>query len=362
MYNSFGNLLRITLFGESHGTGIGVVIDGLPAGLAIDWEAVAFQMARRAPGRDALSTSRKEADLPVIQSGYFDGHTTGTPLCAVISNTNTRSGDYEPNILRPSHADYTGSVRYGGFGDYRGGGHFSGRITAPLVFAGAVCRQWLEKEGIAIGAHIAQIETVTDRRFDPCGLTGGQLDALTRMPFPVLDADAGARMQEAILAAKKEADSVGGIIECGITGLAPGLGTPFFGSVESRLSAMLFSIPAVKGVAFGEGFGFAALRGSEANDSFCLDGDAIRTRTNHNAGLNGGITNGMPVVFTVAVKPTPSIGQPQKTVDIAAGAEVEARIHGRHDPCIVQRAVPVVESAAAVVLAELVLEGRTYAG
>lgn len=361
MNNSFGNILKITVFGESHGRGIGVVMDGLPAGLALDMEAISAEMKRRAPGGSALSTPRKEADAPVIQSGYFDGHTTGTPLCALIENTNTRSQDYQPELLRPSHADYTGMVRYNGFNDYRGGGHFSGRLTAPLVFAGAVCKQTLAAQGIAIGAHISRLLDLTDTPFDPCTIDSQLFADLQSRPFPVIDPTIGDQMQARILEAKQDGDSVGGVIECAITGAPAGLGSPLFGSVESRLSALLYSIPAVKGVQFGAGFGFANLHGSQANDPFILDNGTVKTSSNANGGINGGITNGMPVLFEVAVKPTPSIAKEQQTVDVKQQKQTAMRVHGRHDPCIVHRAVSVVEAAAAIVMLDLVLEAKTYA-
>lgn len=362
MSNSFGNLLKVTIFGESHGEGIGVVLDGLPAGVKLDMQYISREMKRRAPGTNALSTPRKEADEPLIQSGIFEGRTTGAPLCAIIRNTNTRSSDYDGDILRPSHADYTGKIRYHGFNDYRGGGHFSGRITAPLVFAGAVCRYILEQQGVHLGAHILHMLDVDDAPFDPCAPGSAAMDALRTKPFPTLDDAAGTAMQQRILDAKTQGDSVGGVLECAVTGLPAGLGSPFFDSVESRLSAMLFSIPAVKGVQFGSGFAFADMYGSEANDAFYMDGSAIRTRTNHNAGINGGITNGMPVVFTVAVKPTPSIAKEQETVNYAQRSDTVMRVHGRHDPCIAHRAVCVIENAAAIVLLDLMLEAKTYAG
>lgn len=360
MADSFGKLFRVTLFGESHSAAIGVVLDGVPAGLELDMEEIGREMRRRAPGQNSLSTPRREADLPMIQSGFFEGRTTGTPLCAVIANTNTRSGDYEPDLLRPSHADYTGKIRYGGYNDYRGGGHFSGRLTAPLVFAGAVAKQFLRQKGIAVCAHLAGVADVLDKAFDPCAVNADVAETLAARELPVLDESVIDRMKEAILAAKRDGDSVGGVVECAVCGLPAGLGSPFFESVESRLAAMLFSVPAVKGVEFGAGFAISQMRGSQANDSFYLDGGQIRTRTNHNGGINGGITNGMPVVFRAAVKPTPSIAAEQETVNIKERKECTMRVHGRHDPCIAHRAVCVVEAATAVVMADLVLEAGAY--
>lgn len=361
MSNTFGNILKISIFGESHSAGIGVIIDGLPAGLKIDEDFIFHEMARRAPGRNSLSTPRLERDLPEIQSGYFNGYTTGTPLCAVIKNTDTRSKDYQPEVLRPSHADYSGKMRYGGFNDYRGGGHFSGRLTAPLVFAGAICKQFLQQQNIEMFAHIQKVKDISDDMFSTCEIDLEQARAIKEKEIPVINDAVIAPMKETILNAKHDGDSVGGIVECVVVGLDAGLGSPFFDSVESRLSSMLFSVPAVKGVEFGLGFEIANLFGSEANDSFYLDGDQIKTSTNHNGGINGGITNGMPVLLRVAIKPTASIAKEQKTVNIDEKKECVMRVHGRHDPCIVQRAVSVVEAVTAIVMTDLVLEGKTYA-
>lgn len=354
--------MKYAIFGESHGPAIGVVLEDLPSGVALDLEQIAFEMARRAPGKSPLSTARKEADAPEILSGLFEGRTTGTPLCAVIRNGDQHSKDYAAtkNLARPGHADYTGHVRYQGCNDYRGGGHFSGRLTAPLVFAGAVAKQILARHGIFVGSHISQVECVRDASFldGDSALSRQLFAALAAREFPTLREDAGARMQAAILAAKSERDSVGGAIECAVLGLPAGVGSPDFGrNVEGIIARHMFAVPAVKGIAFGAGFGCAAMRGSRYNDSLYLDGGAVKTRTNNNGGINGGITNGMPVVFEVAVRPTPSISQPQQTVDMAAGKEAVLEIQGRHDPCVVHRAVPVIEAAAALAVCEL-LEGR----
>ena len=321
MSDMFGEKLKLALFGESHGAGVGAVISGLPAGFEIDFDAIATDMARRAPGNSDLSTPRKEADEAEILSGVFNGRTTGTALAVLIRNTNTRSGDYQPQFPRPGHADYTAAVKYGGFQDYRGGGHFSARVTAPLVWAGSLTRQILAQKGITLGAHIARIGTVEDTRFTQP--EAAVLDALRSKPFPVLN--------------------------------ETGLGDPFFDSMESRLSHLLFSIPAIKGVEFGEGFGMAAMRGSEANDPLRMQDGRVVTTTNHNGGINGGITNGMPVVLRVACKPTPSIAKPQQTVDLTTGENVEFAVHGRHDPCVVTRAVPVVEACMALCLLDALL-------
>ena len=322
--------MRYMIFGESHGPAIGVVLEGVPAGLALDLDFIRAELARRAPGQSAMTTARKEKDEPEILSGVFEGKTTGTPLCAVIFNTDTRSKDYAKlkDLPRPGHADYAGFVRYHGCNDYRGGGHFSGRLTAPLVFAGSVAKLALRQRGVAVAAHISNVAGIAD-------------------PTPE-------EMEAAILAAKADRDSVGGRIRCAVTGLPAGLGAPDFGcNVEGIFSQYLFAVPAVKAVGFGLGTGFAALRGSQANDAFYIDGDTVRTHTNHTGGVNGGITNGMPVEFEVTIRPTPSIARSQDTVDLSAGTDAKLEITGRHDPCIVPRAVPVIESAAALATCEL---------
>ncbi|MCI9222715.1 MAG: chorismate synthase [Oscillospiraceae bacterium] len=345
--------MKYTIFGESHGPAIGVVLEGVPPGLALNLDAVRFDLARRAPGRNALSTARKEADEPHILSGLFQGHTTGAPLCAVIENTDTRSGDYErtKNLARPGHADYPAHVRYGGFQDYRGGGHFSGRLTAPLVFAGGVAKQLLAQRGIFVGAHISTIYGVND---DPLE-DWESLRACAAKDFPVLSDEKGAEMREAILEAKNEQDSVGGAIECGVFGLPAGAGSPDFGrNAEGIFSQYLFAVPAVKAVAFGAGTAFALMRGSEANDPLFVDDDgSIRAEQNCAGGINGGITNGMPLVFEATLRPTPSIGRRQFTVNLAARENAELELSGRHDPCVVHRAVPVLEAAAALAACEL---------
>ncbi len=361
MANVFGKILKLSIFGESHSEAIGVVLDGLPAGLTLDPVEIRKEMERRAPGRSELSTPRKEGDVPKIVSGLFHNKTTGTPLCAIINNTNTRSGDYEPVLLRPSHADYTALCRYHGFADYRGGGHFSGRLTAPLVFAGAVVKPYLAAQGIEIFAHIKSLGDLCDAPFNTVEPDLAAYRALPTRRLPVLHTELIEPMAGLIDEARRDLDSVGGVIECLITGLPTGLGSPFFDSVESRLSALLFSVPAVKGVEFGTGFAIAGLRGSQANDPFYLAGGEIKTKTNHNGGINGGITNGMPLCFSAAVKPTASIARPQQTVNVETHAEDTVAIRGRHDPCIVPRAVCVLEAVAAIVTADLLLEAKTYA-
>lgn len=357
MSSDFGKKVKFTIFGQSHSEAIGVVMDGLPVGETIDLEEVQRFMERRAPGRNAYSTPRKEADQPRVVSGLFEGKTCGAPICAVIENTNTRSKDYDKlkDLPRPGHADYTAWVKYKGTNDHRGGGHFSGRLTAPLCFAGAVCKQILERKGIRIGAHILSIHGAQDTPFDAVGIEADTLETIAKKPFPVQDDAAGEKMQAAIAAAKERQDSVGGIIECAVTGLPIGVGEPMFDGLESVLAAAIFAIPAVKGVEFGAGFGVAELFGSENNDDFIYDTDGtVRTKTNNHGGSLGGISSGMPLVFRAAFKPTPSIGMEQDTISIYKRENDKLAIVGRHDPCIVPRAVPVVEAAAAVALLDLI--------
>ena len=358
MRGQFGEHFRLSIFGESHGPAIGMVIDGIPAGTPIDEEAIARDMARRAPGNDPTATSRKEPDRVRIVSGLFKGRATGTPLCGLIENTNTRSGDYAQlqTKMRPGHADYAGHVKYRGFADPRGGGHFSGRITAPLVFAGSIARQLLAAKGVEIGAHIAAIAGVCDTPLDPVLVDAQTLRALRERRFALLNPGQEAPMREAVEAARQDGDSVGGIIECAATGVPAGIGSPFFGSVESVTAQLLWSIPAVKAVEFGDGMALAAQRGSQANDPLAFEGGRVVTLSNHNGGITGGITNGMPIVLRTAIKPTPSIARTQQTVDLLTGENTTLAITGRHDPCIVPRAVVVVESALAIALCELMMD------
>ncbi len=345
--------MKYTIFGESHGPAIGVTLTGVPAGLELDWDAIRFEMARRAPGKNEVSTARKEADEVKVLSGLFEGKTTGAPLCAVIENTDTRSGDYEKSkdLARPGHADYAAHVRYGGHNDYRGGGHFSGRLTAPLVFAGAVAKQILAEKGIYVGAHISSIYGISDASMEDWF----SLKEVASKDFPVLDDEKGQEMREAILEAKEELDSVGGSIECAVFGLPAGLGDPDFGlNAEGIFSQYLFAVPAVKAVAFGAGVAFALMRGSEANDPLYVDDDGtVKGEQNCAGGINGGITNGMPITFEVTMRPTPSIARTQFTVDMAKMENAELELTGRHDPCVVPRAVPVIEAAAALAACEL---------
>ena len=339
--------MRHMIFGESHGPAIGVVLEGVPAGLELDLEQVQRELDRRKPGQDPTATARKESDLVEVLSGVFEGKTTGAPLAMVIHNSDQHSKDYESirYTPRPSHGDYAGFIKSRGCLDYRGGGHFSGRLTAPLVAAGAVAKQVLAGRGVQVGAHISSIYGICDAALeDP-----EELKAVAAKSFPVLNDSKGEEMRQAILEAKEEQDSVGGAIECAVTGLPAGLGAPDFGcNVEGIFSQYLFAVPAVKGIEFGAGVAFSLMRGSEANDPFAVEDGRVVTTTNHAGGVNGGITNGMPVVFEATIRPTPSIALPQESVDLRTGEETEIEIHGRHDPCIVPRAVPVIEAAAAL--------------
>lgn len=354
---NFGNNIKITIFGQSHSEAIGVVIDGLPAGFKIDTEKTAAFMARRAPGRNDLSTPRKEADEVKILSGVVDNVTCGAPLCAVIENTNTRSGDYDKLRLlpRPSHSDFAAMMKHNGFNDIRGGGNFSGRLTAPLCFAGAVCMQMLEEKGIRIGAHISSIGKADDERFNPVTVGAADFDALLSKSFPVINDKQGELMRKEIYDAKGSGDSVGGTIECAIVGMPVGIGDPIFDGIENRLACAIFGIPAIKGIEFGAGFESARMLGSENNDDFTNDNGKIKTATNNHGGILGGISSGMPIVFRCAIKPTPSIGIEQQSVNTETGEEEKLVIGGRHDPCIVPRAVPCIEAAAAVVIADYIL-------
>lgn len=354
MSSTWGQQLTLSIFGQSHGAAIGVTLDGFPAGMEIDMDRLLGEMARRAPGQSPLTTPRKEADAPEFLSGVLDGKTTGQPICILIRNENHRSADYGEGVdlLRPGHADYTGHVRCFGHEDWRGGGSFSGRLTAPIVAAGALCSQWLEAQGVKIACHIQQLGDVKDASFMVAD-SSGDYDYLKQMHLPVLNAGLDEELEATILAARAEGDSVGGVIECMVTGLPAGLGAPFFDSVESEISHLLFSVPGVKGVEFGEGFGFASMRGSQANDAFRMADGKVVTDTNHVGGVNGGVTNGMPVIFRCAIRPTPSIAKKQQTVSLKTGENAEIEIHGRHDPCILPRAVPVVEAMTAIAILDL---------
>ncbi|MBQ9228472.1 MAG: chorismate synthase [Eubacterium sp.] len=354
-----GNKLRLSVFGESHGAAIGCVLDGLPAGLTLDMDKIDAEMARRAPGRDKTTTPRREKDAPQLLSGVLNGVTTGAPLAMMIENTNVHSADYG-NVMtvpRPSHSDYPAFVKYHGWNDVRGGGHFSGRLTAPLVFAGAVAKQLLAEKGVTVGAHILRIGSVTDDAFDKNDITRAQLECLTDGRFPVMNPDSEDAMRAEIERYRLEGDSVGGAVECAAVGLPAGIGGNMMDTLEGRLSQLLFAIPAVKGVSFGTGFDFASSCGSAVNDAYTVKDGRVALLSNHNGGILGGITTGAPLVLSVAVKPTPSIAKPQQSVNLQTMTEETLLIKGRHDPCIVPRAVPVVEAAVAFTLADLMVEG-----
>ena len=359
MKNTFGSDLALTLFGESHGTAIGAVLDGMAAGVPVDEQLLMACMDKRRARGDGLSTARVEADTVRFLSGVVNGRTTGTSIALMIENQNTRSGDYAKtaDLLRPGHADYTAYAKYHGFQDARGGGHFSGRLTAALVAGGSLVLGALHRAGIEIVTHIGQCAGIADTPFalNAPDQLAAQAEALLNKAegFALLDGTVEEPMKAAIRAAGAEGDSVGGVLETAVLGLPAGVGEPYFDSVESELAHLAFSIPAVKGIEFGSGFGFAGMRGSEANDAFRMQGDRVVTATNHNAGLNGGISNGMPVVFRTAVKPTPSIYKPQETVDYLAKKDAELSIQGRHDPCIVPRAAIVQTCAAALAVGDL---------
>lgn len=355
MSSSWGENVRISVFGQSHGAAVGVVIDGLPAGEPIDLQMLQRFLDRRAPGRSALTTARAERDIPAFLSGLLDGVTCGAPLCAVLENRDTRAIDYAAlrDLPRPGHADYTAQLKYGGFQDAAGGGHFSGRLTAPLCVAGGIALQLLSRRGVHIAAHIARIGTVSDTPFDtmhPATVPEGEL--------PVLDPEKGAQMREQILSAASDGDSLGGVVECQVSGLEAGYGGPLFGGLEGKLAAALFAIPAVKGVEFGEGFHAAALTGSENNDPYTVVNGAVVPATNHAGGILGGISTGLPILLHVAFKPTPSIAKAQQTASFSTHSVEELQIGGRHDPCIVPRAVPVVEAVTALVMLDVVLGQR----
>jgi len=355
MSSTYGENLKLSIFGQSHGAAIGMTLDGIPAGLPVDFEKLQQFLNRRAPGQNDWSTPRREEDRPEFLGGVLDGFTCGAPIAAIIRNKNTRSGDYEnlKDCPRPGHADYTAQVKYGGFQDAAGGGHFSGRLTAPLCIAGGLCKQWLEEMGIRIGARIAAIGGECDEN-ELLNPLAPQLDLICA-EFPVFSPAAGERMRQKIAEARAEGDSVGGIIECYILGLPAGLGEPMFGGVESRIAQIVYGIPAVKSVDFGAGYAAAYMRGSRCNDAYTIENGIVRTLTNNAGGIQGGITNGMPVIFQTAFKPTPSISRPQQSVSLSKGEITTLEIKGRHDPCIVPRAVPVVEAAAAIAIYDLIL-------
>lgn len=348
MSSTYGESLKLSIFGQSHGPAIGMTLDGIPAGLPVDLEALQVFLNRRAPGQNDFSTPRKEEDRPEFLSGILNGYTCGAPIAAVIYNKNTRSVDYSnlKDCPRPGHADYAAHMKYHGYQDVAGGGHFSGRLTAPLCIAGGLCKQWLEQKGVRIGAHLSVVAGIAD---EPVFLDWAKPDLeLIGRDFPVLNPEAGEKMRQAIAVARSESDSVGGLIECIVTGLPAGLGEPMFGGMESRIAQIVYGIPAVKGLDFGVGFSGSYLRGSENNDPFTVENGQVRTLNNYAGGILGGITNGMPLVFHAAIKPTPSISKSQQSVSLSRIENTTLTIQGRHDPCIAPRAVPVIEAAAAI--------------
>lgn len=348
MSSTYGEMVKLSIFGQSHGPAIGMVLDGVPAGLPVDMEKLQKFLNRRAPGQHEYDTPRREEDKPEFLSGIVESYTCGAPIAAIIHNTNTRSKDYSElkDCPRPGHADYTAHIKYGGYQDAAGGGHFSGRLTAPLCIAGGLCKQWLETKSIRIGAHISVIAGIAD---EPIYLdwVNPDLDRIQK-DFPVLNPEAGCKMRQAIAQARAESDSVGGLIECIVAGIPAGLGDPMFGGMESRIAQIIYGIPAVKGLEFGSGFTGSYLRGSQNNDSYAVENSKIKTQQNNAGGILGGITSGMPLVFQTAIKPTPSISKPQQSVSIQNMENTALVVKGRHDPCIVPRAVPVIEAAAAI--------------
>jgi chorismate synthase len=358
MSSTIGDNLTISIFGQSHSKAIGVVIDGIPAGETLDMERLQAFLLRRAPGRSENTAQRKEEDVPVFLSGLVGNATCGAPLCAIIENRDARPEDYEAlrDVPRPSHSDYAAFEKYGTFHDIRGGGHFSGRLTAPLCIAGGICIQMLEKRGVTIGAHIAAIASVDDAAFDPVLVNASQLKTIAAKAFPVIDEAAGERMKAEIALAAKDGDSVGGIVEACAIGVPTGVGQPMFDGIENNLAKLIFGIPAVKGVEFGAGFKSSRLRGSENNDAFYYDAMRnVQTRTNRHGGSLGGISSGMPILVRAAFKPTPSVAREQESVSLSQKENTSLHISGRHDPCIVPRAVPCMEAAMAVALLDLMM-------
>lgn len=360
MSSTYGEILKLSIFGQSHGPAIGMNLDGIPAGLPVDFNQLQTFMNRRAPGQGDYATPRKETDQPEFLSGIVNGYTCGAPIAAIIHNTNTRSGDYSnlKDCPRPGHADYPAQIKYKGYQDVAGGGHFSGRLTAPVCIAGGLCKQWLSLKGIRIGAHISVLAGIAD---EPVFLDwiNPDLNAIGQ-DFPVLNPTAGEKMRSEITKAKQDGDSVGGVIECIITGLPAGLGDPMFEGIESKLAQIIYGIPAVKGLDFGSGFTGSYLRGSQNNDAYIIMDGKIRTATNHAGGILGGITTGMPVVFQAAIKPTPSIAKTQQSVSLNKMEEQSLNVLGRHDPCIVPRAVPVIEAAAAIAIFDICLKNGLF--
>lgn len=364
MASVFGNVIHLSIFGQSHSPAIGCSLDGLPAGIELDLDALQRFLDRRAPGRSDTATMRREVDAPEFVAGVTDGRTDGAPLAAIIRNADTRSGDYAGlrRVPRPGHADFPARIKYRNMHDVAGGGHFSGRLTAPLCVAGGIALQALEGCGVRVAAHIANLgpEGIPDEPLNPMEADPGQLAAIASHELPCIDADAASRMREAILSARSELDSIGGVVECAAYGMPAGVGDPMFDGIENRIARIAFGIPAVKGVDFGAGFGAAYLKGSENNDAYRMVGGTVRTETNRAGGILGGITTGAPVVWQMAVKPTPSIGRVQRSVDMDEGTDTELTVRGRHDPCIVPRAVPVAEAACALALLDALLEDGRF--
>ena len=364
MASVFGNVIHLSIFGQSHSPAIGCSLDGLPAGIELDLDALQRFLDRRAPGRSDTATMRREADAPEFVAGVTDGRTDGAPLAAIIRNADTRSGDYAGlrRVPRPGHADFPARIKYRNMHDVAGGGHFSGRLTAPLCVAGGIALQALEGCGVRVAAHIANLgpEGIPDEPLNPMEADPCQLAAIASHELPCIDADAASRMREAILSARSELDSIGGVVECAAYGMPAGVGDPMFDGIENRIARIAFGIPAVKGVDFGAGFVAAYLKGSENNDAYRMVGGTVRTETNRAGGILGGITTGAPVVWQMAVKPTPSIGRVQRSVDMDEGTDTELTVRGRHDPCIVPRAVPVAEAACALALLDALLEDGRF--
>lgn len=360
MSSIWNNGIQLSIFGESHSAAIGVIIDNLPAGVPIDMERVQAFMKRRQAKSDGTTTSRVEPDVPEVQSGLYQGTTNGTPLALFIRNTNVRSQDYQnvQTTVRPGHADFTGHLRYQGANDIRGGGHFSGRLTACMVAAGAICGQILEQYGVYAVAHLLSVHNIVCKKLDTQTLTRKKIEEIRSLPFPVIDEIKRIRIIETIQKARLSMDSVGGIVECAALGMPAGIGSPIFDNLESLISSMMFSIPGVKGIEFGEGFNASQLMGSENNDPFYLDGDIVKTKTNHHGGILGGISSGMPIDFRLAFKPTPSIAKEQDTVDLTEHKETKLSIVGRHDPCIAARAVPVVEACCNTALLSAIIKQK----
>ncbi len=362
MNGSWGNNIRYTIWGESHGSAIGIIIDGLPPGIVLDTSNIQFEVDRRKPGTSSLTTSRKEADSFKILSGLFNNATTGSPLCISIENKDVKSEHYAAmkTLMRPGHADYTGYVKYNGFNDYRGGGHFSGRITAPIAIAGAIAKQILMQHRITIGSHIVQLGDIKDTSFNMTEIPTELLYKLRKMSFPTIKEDISEIMKQLVSQIKENGNSMGGIVETAVINIPAGMGSPFFDSFESLLSHIIFSIPGIKGIEFGAGFSFASMKGSEANDELFYNNGKVCSYTNNNGGILGGISSGMPVVFKTAIKPTPSISMLQRTIDINSCTNSQLQITGRHDPCIVPRVIPVIEAATAIAVLDMYFEGRKY--